>query len=79
MIFNAVLQVSVPRRSSMTSLAQRVEALERELLGIKALLGKPSAEKDWRRTFGMSKDDAEFEEMVRLGREIREAECDEEH
>ena len=63
----------------MTTLDQRVEALERELLGIKVLLGKPSTEKDWRRTFGMSKDDAKFEEMVRLGREIRDAEREEEH
>jgi hypothetical protein len=63
----------------VTTLAQRIEALERELSEIKAALDKPPRTKDWRRTIGMSKDDPGFEEMIRLGREIREAERNEEH
>ena len=50
----------------------RVEALEQEVTGTKAMLaGKPRV-KDWRATFGMSRNDPAFEELVRLGREIRE-------
>lgn len=63
----------------MSTLAQRIEAIERELSDIKAALEKPARTKDWRRTFGMSKNDPGFEEMIRLGREIREAERNEEH
>jgi hypothetical protein len=29
-------------------------------------------EKDWRKTFGMSANDPGFDDMIRLGREIRE-------
>jgi hypothetical protein len=29
-------------------------------------------EKDWRKTFGMSANDPGFDNMIRLGREIRE-------
>lgn len=56
-----------------TPLQIRVERLEEavaELEGMRA--GKPGR-KDWRATFGMSRNDAEFEEIVRLGREYRES------
>ena len=53
------------------TLEARVEALEHEVSGMKAMLGGRQRVKDWRATFGMSRNDPDFEEMVRLGREIR--------
>jgi hypothetical protein len=53
------------------TLETRVEALEQEVSGIKALLGARQRIKDWRVTFGLSRNDPAFEELVRLGREIR--------
>ena len=58
----------------MSTIAERVEALEQELKGIKSLLKQEQTSKDWRKTFGMSRDDPGFEEMIRLGRELRENE-----
>lgn len=58
----------------MTTIAERVEALEREMSGVKSLLQQVKPAKDWRKTFGMSRDDPGFEEMIRLGRELRENE-----
>ena len=52
------------------TLETRVEALEQEVTGIKTMLGGQRV-KDWRRTFGMSRNDPAFEELVRLGHEIR--------
>ena len=53
----------------------RLERVEAELADLKRrveLSDRPRA-KDWRRTVGMSANDPEFEEMVRLGREYRKA------
>ena len=58
----------------MSTIAERVDALEQEIQGIKSLLQMEQTAKDWRKTFGMSRDDAGFEEMIRLGRELREHE-----
>ena len=58
----------------MSTIAERVEALEQEIKGIKSLLQQEQTSKDWRKTFGMSRDDPGFEEMIRLGREFRENE-----
>lgn len=58
----------------MSTIPQRVEAIEQELVGIKLLLQQATPAKDWRSTFGMSRDDPEFPEMIRLGREIRDTE-----
>ncbi len=55
-----------------STLKTRVAALELEVTGIKAILGGEQRVKDWRMTFGMSRDDPDFAELVRLGREIRE-------
>ena len=54
-----------------STLETRVEALEQEITGIKAILGGAQRVKDWRMTFGMSRNDPDFAELVRLGREIR--------
>lgn len=53
------------------TLETRVEALEHEVSGMKAILGGRQHVKDWRATFGMSRNDPDFDELVRLGREIR--------
>ena len=54
------------------TLEQRVEELEKKLAD---LTGQSPKEKPrnaaWQRTFGLSRDDEGFEEMVRLGREYR--------
>jgi hypothetical protein len=54
------------------TLETRVEALEHEVSGMKAMLGGQQRVKDWRATFGMSRNDPDFDELVRLGREIRD-------
>jgi hypothetical protein len=54
------------------TLEQRVEELEKK---VAELSGKPSLsvrKKDPWRTFGIFKDDPDFQEAVRLGREYRE-------
>ena len=54
------------------TLEDRVSNLEERLEALASLLrgARPTA-KDWRSTFGLSKDDPGFEEMNRLGREYR--------
>jgi hypothetical protein len=59
------------------TIEQRLERVETELADLKrrVLAGDatPPRKKDWRRTFGMSANDPEFDEMVRLGAEYRKA------
>jgi len=57
-----------------TSIEERVATLEKELKDLKQLLQGTRVEKDWRKTFGLSADDPGFDEMIRLGRDIREQE-----
>lgn len=54
-----------------TSLEERVAILEKELSKLKYIFQGPHVEKDWRKTFGMSANDPGFDEMIRLGEEIR--------
>jgi hypothetical protein len=70
-----VLFVRVPQLKGQvpmaTSLKDRVERLERQVRTLaKAFDGAPR-QRDWRTTFGTSAGDEGFEEMIRLGREIR--------
>ena len=58
----------------MTTIDERVEALEREMSGIRLLLQQAKSTQDWRKTFGLSQQDPGFQEMIQLGKEIREAE-----
>ena len=51
---------------------ERVAILEKELTRLKHIIQGTRVEKDWRKTFGMSANDPGFDEMIRLGREIRE-------
>jgi hypothetical protein len=59
-----------------TTIEERVATLEKELHDLKQLIQGTLVEKDWRKTFGLSANDPGFEEMIRLGREIREQEDD---
>lgn len=54
------------------NLEERVTVLEKELTDLKRTLQHTRVEKDWRKTFAMSANDPGFEEMIRLGRQIRE-------
>jgi hypothetical protein len=49
-----------------------VTTLENEMSDVKQLLAGASRQKDWRKSVGISKDDPGFDEMIRLGREIRQ-------
>jgi len=55
-----------------TTIEERVAILENELIRLKEIIQGTRVEKDWRKTFGMSANDLGFDEMIRLGREIRE-------
>jgi hypothetical protein len=54
------------------TLEKRVEELEKKVAELSAKPARLTRKKDWRRTFGIFKDDPDFEEAVRLGREYRE-------
>ena len=54
------------------TLEERVKSLEEKLASLCAESPTTTGKKDWRRTFGMSKDDPLFDEMNQLGREYRE-------
>lgn len=59
-----------------TPIEKRLEALEEKLADLTRLVAtNPTAkpEKEWRRTFGMSANDPGFDEMIRLGKEYRQA------
>jgi hypothetical protein len=55
------------------TLEKRVEELEQKLTDLAAQFADPrSRTKDWRRTFGLSRGDVGFREMMSLGRAYRE-------
>ncbi len=54
-----------------TTIEERVTILEKELTDLKQLIQSTHIEKDWRKTFGLSANDSGFDDMIRLGREIR--------
>ncbi len=54
------------------TLEKRVEQLERKVSELSSYFADQAPRrKDWRRTFGMSRDDQGFKEMMQLGREYR--------
>lgn len=68
----ADLEVTGYIPSMSQTLEQRVEGLEKKLADLTSQFRDvPAGKKDWRRTFGLSHDDAGFEEMVQLGQEYR--------
>ena len=55
------------------SIEERVTILEKELTNLKHLIKEDApSEKNWRKTFGMSANDPGFDEMIQLGKEVRE-------
>ena len=62
--------VYVPGMSQ--TLEKRVEELEKKVAELSAKPASVTRNKDWRRTIGIFKDDPEFDEAVRLGREYRQ-------
>jgi hypothetical protein len=54
------------------TLEQRVAELERKVAEWTSQPTPLTKKKDWRRTIGAFKDDPDFDEAVRLGREYRE-------
>jgi hypothetical protein len=54
-----------------TTIEERVAILEKELTSLKQVIQSTLLEKDWRKTCGMSANDPGFDDMIRLGREIR--------
>jgi hypothetical protein len=56
------------------TLKERVELLETQVHQLSKIVGAGKSArgpKDWRKTIGMSANDPEFDEMIRLGAEIR--------
>ena len=56
------------------TLEKRVEELEHKLAELtNAVTARKPRKKDWQKTFGLSRDDDGFNEMVNLGREYRQS------
>ena len=56
------------------TLEKRVEELEHKLAALtKGVTTRKPRKKDWQRTFGLSRGDDGFKEMVKLGREYRQS------
>ena len=61
---------------STTELHERVERLEAEVTELRDFMMKPQVKPHrnaWLNTVGIFKDDPDFQEIVRLGREYRES------
>jgi hypothetical protein len=52
-------------------LKDRVDRLERQVGALTKAADDAPRQRDWRSTFGLSANDSGFDEMIRLGREIR--------
>jgi len=58
-----------------TSVDERLSALEQDVAQLKRQIESSSGKKNWiKQITGSFKDDPEFAEVVRLGKEIRDAE-----
>ena len=54
------------------TLEQRMDRLEKQVAELAAQCTAPRDKTAWQRTFGLSRDDPAFQEMVDFGREYRE-------
>lgn len=54
------------------TLERRVKELEKKVAKLSTQPIRSNRKKDWRRTIGIFRNDPDFEEAVRLGREYRE-------
>ena len=59
------------------TLDERVDALEHQVRALSEIVKKKESARDWRSTFGTFRDDEGFDEMVRLGEEIRQKDREE--
>jgi len=55
------------------TLEKRVTELEKKVAALSVQPVRSNRKKDWRRTIGVFRNDPEFDEAVRLGREYRES------
>jgi len=62
--------------SNNLSLEERVAYLENEISKLKQGLLKPASELSWREACGTFKNDPDFKELLRLGREFRNSYAD---
>jgi hypothetical protein len=61
-------------RTMSQTLEKRVKALERKFAELtNGVMARKPRKRDWRRTFGLSRGDAGFKEMVKLGRQYRQS------
>ena len=58
--------------SMSQTLENRVKALERKVAQLSPRPARSSRKKDWRRTIGIFRNDRDFEQAVRFGRDYRE-------
>jgi hypothetical protein len=68
---SALLHIFAGVIAMRTTIEERIATLEKELTTLKKLIQGTRLKKDWRQTFGMSAHDPGFDEMIRLGREMR--------
>jgi hypothetical protein len=62
------------KMSATDDLEARVATLEKDMVEVRRRLGDSTSMQEWlRRISGRFKDDPDFDEIVRLGREMREA------
>lgn len=59
---------------TLQQLEERILKLEDKFQELEKRIPSTSAKRPWRDTFGMFADDADFDEVLRLGREYREQE-----
>ena len=55
------------------AIVARIDHIEQRLDELAAEVRQNRSRKDWRAWVGTSKDDPDFDEMIRLGREYRES------
>jgi hypothetical protein len=67
----AILRAAHYTRDMSRTLEKRVKELETKVAKLSAQPVRSNRKKDWRRTIGVFRNDPEFEEAVRLGREYR--------
>jgi hypothetical protein len=55
------------------TMVERIDQMEHRLDELAAEVRRGAKRKDWRAWVGTAKDDPDFDEMIRLGREYRES------
>ena len=71
------LQSGSEGKTMQAALDGRVEALEHQVRALSEIVKKKESAPGWRPAFGVFRDGGGFEEMVRLGEEIRQKDREE--